>query len=119
MAFKWIVERFLESGGQTRPLSPPGREPPSWEDITAVKTFFSNNKKAHLAEAIREMVMSVGKIWLILRKVLKWKAYKPHACHILTQAQMGAHRQWLSCSRQKERISSPRRLCGEMKNTLF
>ena len=90
MAFKRLVERFEKSGGQSRPMCPPGRAPTSQEDITAVKGFFMANKKAHLAEASRTLDMAKGKIWYILRRILKWKAYKPHVSHILSQANMKA-----------------------------
>ena len=90
MAFKRLVERFEKSGGQSRPMCPPGRAPTSQEDITAVKGFFMANKKAHLAEASRTVDMAKGKIWYILRRILKWKAYKPHVSHILSQANMKA-----------------------------
>ena len=53
-----------------------------------VKTFFQNIKKAHLTEASRELGISLGNIWLILRRVLKWKAYIPHVSHVLTPVQM-------------------------------
>ena len=29
----------------------------------------------------------LGKIWFVLRKVLKWKPYKPHTVTVLTEAQ--------------------------------
>ena len=48
------------------------------------------NKKAHLAEASRNLDMAKDKIWYILRRILKWKAYKLHVSHILSQANMKA-----------------------------
>ena len=36
--------------------------------------------------------MSVTKIWIILRKVLRWKAYTPHVSACLSQANTEAHR---------------------------
>ena len=67
-------------------MCPPCRLPTSQEDNSAAKDFFVANKKTHLTEARRTLDMSKGKIWYIL----KWKAYKPHVSHILSQANMKA-----------------------------
>ena len=48
MAFKRLVERFESSGGQTRPMSPPGLVATSEEIILLVKNFFKENKEAHI-----------------------------------------------------------------------
>ena len=74
MAFKRLLDRFEASGGHTRPASPQGPEPTKQEDITLVKEFFMNHKQAHLREASRELELSVGQIWKILRHELKWKS---------------------------------------------
>ena len=85
-AFSRLIDRFKSSSGHTRPQAPPGRQPLPREDITAVKQFFRTrkNKNAHLAEASRSIGSSIGKIWFILRKILKWKAYKPAASTVLS-----------------------------------
>ena len=70
---------FEQSGGHSRPKSPPGCDPTSQKDASAVENFFL---------ASRELNMAKFKIWTILRKILKWKAYKLHASHILSHAHM-------------------------------
>ena len=97
MALKRRIERFEQSGGHSRHKSPPGRDPTSQEDISALENFFLANKKSHLAEASRELNMAKFKIWTILRKILNWKAYKPHASHILSQAHMNMR---LECAKE-------------------
>lgn len=97
MAFKRIIDRFLESEGHTRPKVKGGLKPPIPQDqITAVKLFFKQNKRAHLAEASRDLNISKSKVWFILRKVLKWRPYRPAASTVLTQQQMSAR---LDCAR--------------------
>ena len=95
MAFKRLVEGFETNGGQTRPKTPPGKATVTQQDVEAVEQFFTMNKKAHVREAARELGMSKTKVWKILRKDLKWRAYKQHTSHILTKAQMKAR---LECS---------------------
>ena len=51
---------------------------------------FSKNEEAHIREAAKEVGFSIGKIWFILRKILKWKPYRPHATTVLTTQ----HRQY-------------------------
>ena len=96
MAFKRLINRFESSGGHTRGQLPPGRPQVPQEDVDSVKEFFKDNKKSHLREASRTLGISVKKIWLILRKILKWKAYKPAISTILTPQQMKVR---LDCAR--------------------
>ena len=118
MAFKRLVDRFETDGGQTRPKTPPGKATVTQQDIEAVEQFFTMNKKAHLREAARELGMSKTKVWKILRKDMKWRAYKPHTSHILTKAQMKAR---LECSEwfsPTTKTSLPRKFCLVMRNIL-
>ena len=59
------------------------------EDVKLVEQYFL---RSHLREASRVLGMSVTKIWIILRKVLKWKAYTPHVLACLSQANTKARR---------------------------
>ena len=99
--FKRVVEKFNGCGdvGDPKPKPKPGGNiPPA--DVQAVKDFFDTNKEAHLKEASLDLGMSVGKIWFILRKVLKWKAYVPKRVTVLTlkqkQTRLEAARWFLS-----------------------
>ena len=71
MAFKRLINRFESSGGHTKGQLPPGRPQVPQEDVDSVKEFFKDNKKSHLREASRTLGISVKKIWIILRKILK------------------------------------------------
>ena len=62
MAFKRLVERFESSGGQTRPMSPPGLVATSEESILLVKNFFKENKEAHIREASRSGGCKMGQL---------------------------------------------------------
>lgn len=56
-------------------------------DVKAVEDFFSRNEEGHIRDAAKELSLSFGKIWFILRKILKWKAYRPHTTTVLTPKQ--------------------------------
>ena len=86
--FKRVIEKFNDCGdiGDPKPKLKPGANIPPG-DIQAVEDFFDANKEAHLKEASLDLGMSVGKIWFILRKVLKWRAYVPKKATALTLKQ--------------------------------
>ena len=71
-AFLNLINRFSESSS-LRPVSPPGKVEVSVDDITRVKEFFNRRPKAHIRLASDQLGMSIGKVWNILRKSLKWK----------------------------------------------
>ena len=86
-AFSRLVERFQKDAA-VRPKTTPGSPETSAEDVQRVKSFFLRNKKAHIRQAVHELDLSFGTIWKILRKVLKWKAYRPHLVQVLSPANM-------------------------------
>lgn len=81
--FRRVVEKFSIRGTiheikrEAKPVDP--------NDIERVKLFFECNKKAHIRDAVRDLDISFGKIWFILRKCLKWKCYTPHKTTILSR----------------------------------
>ena len=85
MAFHRLVERFKKDAA-VRPKVTPGPPETSAEDVQRVKSFFQRKKKAHIRQAVQELNLSFGTIWKILRKVLKWKAYRPHLVQVLSPA---------------------------------
>ena len=87
MAFHRLVERFKKDAA-VRPKVTPGPPGTSAEDVQRVKSFFQRKKKAHIRQAVQELNLSFGTIWKILRKVLKWKAYRPHLVQVLSPANM-------------------------------
>ena len=80
-----VVDRFLTTGS-VNPSSPPGLPPTLEGDITRVKNYFDRNPRAHLRAAMVDLDMSIGKVWRILRKNLKYKPYRPHTAQILSPA---------------------------------
>ena len=46
--------------------------------------FFARNQQGHVRDAAKELGFSIGKVWFVLRKVLKWRAYRPHTTTVLT-----------------------------------
>ena len=76
--FKRVVEKFNGCGdvNDPKPKPKPDEKVPS-SDVQAIKDYFDSNEEAHLREASHDLDMSVGKIWFVLRKILKWKSYIP------------------------------------------
>ena len=88
LAFTRILKRFKEESA-LRPRVPAGRSSePLRNNIDAVKKNFEQNPKCHIREAARVLGLSYGSIWRILRKNLKWKAYRPHLTQCLSPANM-------------------------------
>ena len=86
-AFFRLVDRFKNEAA-VRPKVSHGSPQISDADVQRVKSFFQRNKKAHIRQAVQELDLSFGTIWRILRKVLKWKAYRPHLTQVLSPANM-------------------------------
>ena len=86
-AFLRLVDRFKKEAA-VRPKVTHRSPQISDADVQRVKSFFQRNKKAHIRQAVQEMNLSFGTIWRILRKVLKWKAYRPHLVQVLSPANM-------------------------------
>ena len=86
MAFQRIVNKFGSCGdvGDPKPERLRRNFVPE-EDVRAVEDFFRRNEKAHIREASREWNFYFGKV-CILRKVLNWKAYKPHVSTVRVNA---------------------------------
>ena len=85
MQFQRVLDKFDASGDVGDPQVKPrvGDSVPQC-DVQAVKDYFTLNDKANIREAARELGYSIGKIWFILRKILKWRAYRPHTATVLT-----------------------------------
>ena len=83
-AFTRILQRFKEESA-LRPQVPVGRSR-EHNNVEAVKNCFEQNPKIHIREATRVLGLSYGTIWKILRKDLKWKAYRPHLTQCLSPA---------------------------------
>ena len=75
-AFKRLVDRFQTTGGVTSSNKglPPFAVTP--ENVQKVETFFEENPTASISTAVRELGLSFGSIWFILRRHLKWRPYK-------------------------------------------
>ena len=55
-----------------------------------LEDFFRRNEKVHIRQAAKELNFSFGKVLHLLRKVLNWKAYKPHVTTVLSHKQRQA-----------------------------
>ena len=75
-AFFNAIERFKKSGGNAKQKQREGKGIPE-DHVKQVEDYFNTNEEAHLREASRDLGFSVKKIWIILRRILKWKAYTP------------------------------------------
>lgn len=56
------------------------------EHVKLVEAFFLANEEAHLREANRVLGFSITNIWVILRRILKWRAYTPFVSACLSQS---------------------------------
>lgn len=91
-AFVNLIKRFESNGGNAKQENKGSRRGIPDKDVKLVEQYFLDNKESHLREASRVLGMSVTKIWIILRKVLRWKAYTPHVSACLSQANTEARR---------------------------
>ena len=81
MAFHRVVKRFVCTGSITpsgKSVGKQGRNRHSDMDIQNVKSFFQDNERSSIREAVNLLGLSYGVIWTILRQDLKWKPYKVH-----------------------------------------
>ena len=68
------------------PRQATGKEPLSVEAVERVKNFFTENYRSHIRGASDRLDLSMGTVWKVLRKNLKWKAFKPHKVQVLSPA---------------------------------
>jgi hypothetical protein len=84
-AFHRLIQEFNHRG--TIAEIKRGKKPIPLDEIQKVELYFQTNCRAHIREAVRDLNISFGKIWYILRKCLKWKAYTPNKTNIISQRQ--------------------------------
>ena len=81
MAFRRLVERFQQEG-EVKPQVPAGRPPLSEEQVEEVRAFLKPYQQKQISVSVPfisvSLNMSVGTVWMILRKKLKLFPYKPH-----------------------------------------
>ena len=101
-AFKRLVDRFQTTGGVTGSNKglPPFAVTP--ENVQKVETFFEENPTASISTAVRELGLSFGSIWFILRRHLKWRPYKYKKVNKLTPQNEEARRIFCSWILAKE-----------------
>ena len=80
-AFVNLIKCFESNRGNAKQENKGSKSGIPDEDVKLVEQYFL---RSHLREASRVLGMSVTKIWIILRKVLKWKAYTPHVLACLS-----------------------------------
>ena len=86
-AFQRLVQRFDASGGVTgrAKTEEDRRTTVTNENIRRVEEYFTANEKVSLRDAAADLDLSYTMIWKILRKCLKWKAYRPLKVNRLTE----------------------------------
>ena len=86
-AFSRLVQRFSETGGVTgrSKTDEDRRTAVTEENIKIVEDYFTENEKKSIREASDDLGLTFSTIWTILRKSLKWKAYKPLKVNRLTE----------------------------------
>ena len=96
--FQRVLEKFDANGDVGDPHVKPrvGDSVPQC-DVQAVRDYFTLYDKAHIREAARDLGYSIGKIWFILRKMLKLRAYRPHTATVLTVKQRKTRLQAAEC----------------------
>ena len=102
-AFSKVLKRLQESGSSHSRKSS-GKRPTPLQTIQKVKQFFEENQAAHVKEASERLLLSVGTVWNILRRQLKWKCYRPHRVQCLSpankEARLSACQFWLTFSEE-------------------
>jgi len=95
-AFQRLIKRFEESGGVTGrgPLDEQRRTAVTEENIGAVEAYFTDDPKSSIRNAADDLDLTYCTIWTILRKSLKWKAYRPTKVNRLTEANKAARVQF-------------------------
>ena len=85
-AFLRIIKRFDESGGVTGrgKTQEDRRTAVTPENIKRIDEFFTANPKSSIRNASNDLDLPFGTIWNILRRELKWKAYRPTRVNRLT-----------------------------------
>ena len=98
-AFSRVIAR-LQDNGSAHPRPAPGKEEISVDTVESVRNFFMENERSNIREASSRLNLSIGTVWKILRKNLKWKAFKPHKVQVLSAAnrlaRMSACEYWLT-----------------------
>ena len=87
-AFYRLIQRFSETGGVTGKgkADEDRRTAVTEENIQIVEDYFTQNEKKNIREASDDLDLCYSTIWTILRKSLKWKAYKPLKVNRLTES---------------------------------
>ena len=86
-AFQRLIERFATEGS-VHPIASPGTRSTPDGDVDRVRKFFDEHPDSHVRGAAEQLGISIGKVWTILRKKLKWKPYRPHLATVLTPNSM-------------------------------
>ena len=79
-AFLRLMARFDESGGETGrgKTKEEAQFAVTPENIAKVEEYFSDNPRNSMCLASFDLQLSFTTIWNILRKELKWRAYRPN-----------------------------------------
>ena len=89
------------------------------DHVKQVEDYFNTNEEAHLREASRDLGFSVKKIWIILRRILKWKAYTPFLSACLSKNNKKVRVQSSEWFLTKNVFFLGTRLYGQIQSILF
>ena len=85
MTFKRVIDRFCQTAS-CKKQPPPGRPKMTGETVVAIELFFEENERSSTREASKELELSTGTVWRVLKTKLKWKAYRLRRAQCLTAA---------------------------------
>ena len=85
-AFSRLIERFDQTGGVTGKGKTKEQRmiAVTEENIHRVEEYFTENERKSIRDACHDLNLTFGTIWQILRRNLKWKAYRPLKVNRLT-----------------------------------
>ena len=89
VVFQRVIDRFLKNDSE-KETTPRGQAPISDDDVKSVRDFFKRNPKASIRMARDQLDLSFGSVWKILRKILKFRPYKPQLAQVLSPANKSA-----------------------------
>jgi len=90
ITFRRVIDRFWQTAS-CKKQQPPGRPKMNEDIVTAVKNFFEEKKSSSIREASKELGLSTGTVWRVIKTNLKWKDYRLRRAQCLTAAHVESH----------------------------
>ena len=94
MTFKRAIDRFCQIASYKK-QPPPGRPKMTGKTVASIEMLFEENERSSIREASKELGLSTGTVWSVLKTKLKWKVYRLPRAQCLTAAHVESR--FLAC----------------------